>query len=148
MDEFLRYLRKPWNDDSPASTNKQWFLMVSKWCEMVFVHPRYQGKSIRSQFLSRRLEVDRLSGAASPLRRGGEFFCLGPVPGWGPSAPTCRRVCWYSFFWRVFICVKENPSDEYHHFGGPPGRLRNGWWAYMLSNGSPGKNHHPCWFPF
>ena len=33
--------KKPWNDDPPANTNKQWFSMISKWCEMDFVHPQY-----------------------------------------------------------------------------------------------------------
>ena len=33
--------KKPWNSHCPASTNKQWFLMVSKWCEMDFKYPRY-----------------------------------------------------------------------------------------------------------
>ena len=33
--------KKPWNDDSPVNTNKQWFSMVAKWCEMDFVHPQY-----------------------------------------------------------------------------------------------------------
>ena len=32
--------KKPWNDDSPVNTNKQWFRMVSKWCRN-FVHPQY-----------------------------------------------------------------------------------------------------------
>ena len=27
--------------DSPVNTNKEWLLMVSKWCEMDFVHPPY-----------------------------------------------------------------------------------------------------------
>ena len=30
--------KKPWNDDSPANTNKQWFLMVSKWCRISSIH--------------------------------------------------------------------------------------------------------------
>ena len=29
------------NDESPVITTAQWFLMVSKWCGMDFVHPRY-----------------------------------------------------------------------------------------------------------
>ena len=29
------------SDDSPVNTNKEWFLMVSKWCETDFVHPQY-----------------------------------------------------------------------------------------------------------
>ena len=29
------------SDNSPANTNKEWFPMVSKWCEMDFVHPQY-----------------------------------------------------------------------------------------------------------
>ena len=33
---------KLWSDDSPVKTNEQWFPMVSKWCEMDFVHPQYQ----------------------------------------------------------------------------------------------------------
>ena len=39
--ENRTYSKKPWNDDSPVNTNEQWFPMVSKWCEMDFVHPQY-----------------------------------------------------------------------------------------------------------
>ena len=30
MDEILHHLKKPWNDDSPVNTNKQWLPMVSR----------------------------------------------------------------------------------------------------------------------
>ena len=30
--------KKPWNDDSPVNTNKQWFPMVSKWCRVFSIH--------------------------------------------------------------------------------------------------------------
>ena len=33
--------KKRWNDDSPVNINKQWICMVSKWCELDFVHPQY-----------------------------------------------------------------------------------------------------------
>ena len=33
--------KKPWNDNSPLHTNKQWFPMLFRWCEMDFVHPQY-----------------------------------------------------------------------------------------------------------
>ena len=33
--------RNPFRDRSPQHTNKQWFPMVSKWCELDFVHPQY-----------------------------------------------------------------------------------------------------------
>ena len=32
--------KRPWNDNSPVHTNKQWFPIVSRWCEMDFVHPQ------------------------------------------------------------------------------------------------------------
>ena len=40
MDEILHHLKKPWND-SPVNTNKQWFPIALKWCELDFVHPQY-----------------------------------------------------------------------------------------------------------
>ena len=30
--------KKPWNSDSPANANRQWFGMVSKWCRIPFIH--------------------------------------------------------------------------------------------------------------
>ena len=27
-----------WNADSPLNTNKQWFVMVSRWCRILFIH--------------------------------------------------------------------------------------------------------------
>ena len=33
--------QNPWNDDSPASTNKQWVLMVSKWCRISSIHSMF-----------------------------------------------------------------------------------------------------------
>ena len=30
--------KKPWNDDSPVNTNKQWLPMVSKWCRISSIH--------------------------------------------------------------------------------------------------------------
>ena len=30
--------KKPWNDESPVNANKQWFLMVSKWCRISSIH--------------------------------------------------------------------------------------------------------------
>ena len=29
---------KPWNDDSPLNTSKQWLPMVSKWCRISSIH--------------------------------------------------------------------------------------------------------------
>ena len=31
-------VEKPWNDDSPVNTSKQWFPMVSKWCGILSIH--------------------------------------------------------------------------------------------------------------
>ena len=49
MDE-IRFAppKKPWHDDSPVTTNQQWFPMVSKWCEMDFVHPQYHPGILQS----------------------------------------------------------------------------------------------------
>ena len=33
--------QRPWKDDSPVNTNKEWLPMISKKCEMDFVHPQY-----------------------------------------------------------------------------------------------------------
>ena len=41
MDEIHFAPKKPWNVDSPVNANQTWFLMVSIWCEMDFVHPQY-----------------------------------------------------------------------------------------------------------
>ena len=30
--------QKPWKDDSPVNTNKQWFPTVSKWCRISSIH--------------------------------------------------------------------------------------------------------------
>ena len=35
--------KKPWNDDSPVNTNKQWFPMVSKWCRILSMHSMNTG---------------------------------------------------------------------------------------------------------
>ena len=35
--------QRPWKDDSPANTNKQWFPMVSKWCRILSIHSRSMG---------------------------------------------------------------------------------------------------------
>ena len=40
--------KSPWNDGSLVKTNKQWFLIVSKWCEVDFVHPKYVLEKARS----------------------------------------------------------------------------------------------------
>ena len=35
--------KKPWNDDSPVNTNKQWLPMVSKWCRISSIHSMAMG---------------------------------------------------------------------------------------------------------
>ena len=30
--------KKPWNDDSPVNTSKQWCDMASEWCRIVSIH--------------------------------------------------------------------------------------------------------------
>ena len=49
MDEVLHHLRKPAMMSPAVNTNKRWFLMVSKWCEMDFVHPQYHGSEIQTE---------------------------------------------------------------------------------------------------
>ena len=34
--------KKPWNDDSPVNTNRQWFPMVSNWCRISSTHSMWQ----------------------------------------------------------------------------------------------------------
>ena len=36
--------KKPWNDDSPVNTNKQWCTMVSKWCGISSIHSTFGGE--------------------------------------------------------------------------------------------------------
>ena len=46
--------KKPWNDDSPVSTSKQWFPMVSKWCrssstQSMFLESRQQRRYMKQK---------------------------------------------------------------------------------------------------
>ena len=35
LDEILHHLKQSGNADSPENTHKQWFPIVSKWCERI-----------------------------------------------------------------------------------------------------------------
>ena len=58
--------KKPWNDDSPVNTNKQWFPMVSKWCRISSIHSVNSLAHLARTLCQPQLEIGRFSAAAMP----------------------------------------------------------------------------------
>ena len=54
--------KKPWNDDSPANTNEQWFPIASKWCRISSIH----SSNRLGRRLTRRMSAE--NGACRPRR--------------------------------------------------------------------------------
>ena len=51
------HLRHPGADDSFVNTNKEWFLMLSKWCRISSIHSKWPGKRLpQSQRVPRTLQ--------------------------------------------------------------------------------------------
>ena len=103
--------KKPWGDASPVNTNKEWFAMISKWCEMDFVHPQYRGW----------LPPQR-PAPVSPL----------PGQGWPPCQfrwPKCRR-CWVLGAGRWVV---EDPAALLGNIklGTLAVLLVGGWWVLV-----------------
>ena len=62
---------KPWNDDSPVNTNKQWLPMVSKWCRILSIHSREPKEK-----LCPRLEENRSESCPERIRSIRVILCL------------------------------------------------------------------------
>ena len=69
MDEILQPNKPLVSDDSPVSTNKYWFLMVSTWCRISSIH------SIKEFPLSGRKEdTGEFQTREEPPAEAGEMF--------------------------------------------------------------------------
>ena len=81
MDKILHHLRNPRRMISPVNTNQQWCPMVSKWCEMDFVHPQYENPcpEVRQIQLGHAMPFS----SAGPPRQAQGF---GPADPWGAGA--------------------------------------------------------------
>ena len=105
--------KKPWNDDSPANTNKPWSPMISKWCEMDFatIHSMMDNllsnlREVRVPLMQERRQ--RCGKDAEKMRQRCLFFL-----GVSPQCPLCRTrskndmgKTWELFFcfsWELFL---------------------------------------------
>ena len=103
--------KKPWNDDSPLNTNKQWLLIGFNVVRTDFIHPQYDPwqkrvKGISNTFFRCSIEQRRLS---LPLRRQKKL--ASDTHPWIRNAVGLRRCC----HGRRGKCRRPRPEDHAQH---------------------------------
>ena len=105
--------KKPWKNDPPVHTNEQWFPMISKRCEMDFVHPQrfFRGRRVGLARPALRLGEQQVLPLQLPhvVGRMQDVFCL---------LLFCLLLFFHIFFSPGGTCVPiKRPGKDLTRFG-------------------------------
>ena len=95
--------KKSWNYGPPVNTNKPWFLMSSKWCEMDFVLPQLSWDYNKAYVKAFNLPQEGLNDASDDVPR--RWLECGESVELGCGSCCDGRMRWFDagFWWRILL---------------------------------------------